>query len=228
MSVGGSSEPCSKKIQFQIDHLRMSRSIVFPFLIVAAFIITAFLVFENLEGFFSNLLLQFNTNSTTYALISFLVLTSDIVLPVPSSIVMYSNGYVLGIINGTIISIISLSCSCVIGYYLGKLTSLGLKKADDEKANEIISNYGTLSILITRGIPILSESVSIICGYNKMPFRNYFLLNVIGYLPLCLLYAYCGSIGYNESMFLISFICSLIISALFWLFGKFYLSKSSN
>lgn len=206
----------------------MSKSIVIPFFIIASFIITAFLVFENLELFFSNLLHNLSNNTGLYAFISFLVLASDIVLPVPSSIVMYTNGYVLGVMYGATISLLALMVSCVVGYYLGRLTSAGLKTVSDERAQKIIANYGSVSILITRGIPILSESVCIICGYNNMPFKNYFMLNLLGYIPLCLLYAYCGSVGYNQDTFFISFACSIIFSALFWLFGKYFLAKSSE
>ena len=198
----------------------MNRAITLPFLITVALIIVVFLLFQNLEVFFSNLLNQLSSTASLFALVSCLVLASDIVLPVPSSIVMYVNGFVLGTFYGSVVSLTALLISSTIGYYLGSLTSLGFKNNDNEKARSVIEKYGPVSILITRGIPILSEAVCIVCGYNKMPFRRYIMLNLAGYVPLCLLYAFCGSLGYNQNTFFISFACSLLISALFWFAGK--------
>mgnify|MGYP000010492766 CR=1 FL=1 len=193
---------------------------VIPFLIAAVVVIVTFLLFNEMESYFSALLRDVSANHVAYSFISFLVLTSDIVLPVPSSIVMYLNGYVLGILIGSLVSLISLLVSSIIGYFVGRLTSLGLKVKSERNANEVLAKYGTLSILISRGIPILSESICIVCGYNQVPFKQYLFFNLVGYAPLCLLYAVCGSLGYDKDLFFISFGCSILISFAFWLFGK--------
>ncbi len=201
----------------------MNRKIVLPFFIVSTLIIITFLLFNNLENYFSDLLQRASAHRGTFAAVSFWVLASDIVLPVPSSIVMYMNGYILGAMNGSAISLLSLMVSSVAGYYIGKFTSMGLKSKADDKAANILSRYGMAAILISRGIPILSESVCVLCGYNKMPFRQYLILNLVGYIPLCLLYAFCGSLGYDQNTFLLSFACSLVLSALFWFAGKYFI-----
>jgi uncharacterized membrane protein YdjX (TVP38/TMEM64 family) len=206
----------------------LRNKIIIPFIIIVSVIIISFLLFDNMESFFTNMLQQAADHVKTYILVSFFVLTSDVLLPVPSSIVMFTNGYVLGTFYGTVLSLISLMAGTVIGYYLGKFTSLGFKSKSDDKANNIVSRYGALSILITRGIPVLSETISIICGYNKMPFKTYFLYNMAGYIPLCLLYAFCGSIGYDKNIFLLSFGCSILISAAFWFFGRKFISRSAH
>ncbi|MDZ4756979.1 MAG: hypothetical protein SGJ10_02415, partial [Bacteroidota bacterium] len=89
-----------------------------------------FLIFENLETYFTNLLQGSSKHILTYSLVSFIVLASDIILPVPSSIVMYTNGYVLGMAGGSAISLAALMVGSVVGYYLGKYTSIGLKTSD--------------------------------------------------------------------------------------------------
>ncbi|MBK8079815.1 MAG: hypothetical protein IPK25_05750 [Saprospiraceae bacterium] len=81
---------------------------------------------------------------------------------------------------------------------------------------------------MTRGIPVLSEALCIVCGYNRMPLKKYFIYNAIGFMPLCFLYGICGSIGYDKNLFLLTFICSFFISAGFWIFGKKYFQKQTN
>lgn len=188
-------------------------------------IIVIFLMFENVEQYFIDLLNRSDDQKLSYSIVSFLALTSDIVLPVPSSIVMYTNGFVLGGIQGASLSLLSVMIGSLFGYYLGRFTSLGFKSKNDQNADDILKKYGPVAILVSRGIPILSESICIVCGYNKMNLKSYFLLNFIGYVPVCLLYAYCGSIGYDKNSFLISFASSLLIVALFLFVGKKYLKS---
>jgi uncharacterized membrane protein YdjX (TVP38/TMEM64 family) len=204
------------------------KSIMYPLVISLLFVIIVFISFDSLESQFTHILNNLEQYKWQYALGSFFILASDILLPVPSSIVMYMNGYVLGIIEGSLLSMVSLLLGSVIGYYLGKLTSMGLKASQEEPAKLFMQKYGALAILISRGIPILSESISVVCGYNKIPFKQYFIFNVIGYSPLCLLYAICGNIGYDKNTFLLSFGFSLLISAAFYFFGKKIFLKPEN
>jgi uncharacterized membrane protein YdjX (TVP38/TMEM64 family) len=196
------------------------KQIVAPLAASLLVIIAIFLAFENVEVFIGNLLKASASHASTYSLVSFSALAADIILPVPSSIVMYTNGWVLGFVPGAILSMASLMPGACIGYYLGKYTSYGIKSKPDARAQQVLEKYGALAILITRGIPVLSESLCIVCGYNKMPIRQYLLYNAVGYLPLCVLYAFFGNTGYSQNNFLLSFACSLLLTASIWVFGK--------
>ncbi|MBK6783938.1 MAG: VTT domain-containing protein [Saprospiraceae bacterium] len=116
-----------------------------------------------------------------YATLSFMLLTADIILPVPSSIVMYLNGYVTGIIFGTLLSFFSLLAGSIVGYYIGRFTSGSLKSTSEKQAGMILSEYGVAAILMTRGIPVLSEALCIVCGYNRMPLKS-----ILYIMPLAL------------------------------------------
>jgi uncharacterized membrane protein YdjX (TVP38/TMEM64 family) len=199
------------------------KKVVIPFLVTAVIILAMFLLFENIEHYFTTLLKESGNQKLIFSLVSFLVLTSDIVLPVPSSIVMYSNGFVLGAIQGMALSFLSVMIGTLFGYYLGRFTSLGLKAKEDRKTELFLNKYGGAAILVSRAIPILSESICIVCGYNKMNLKFYLLLNLLGYIPVCILYAYFGSIGCDKDSFLITFACSVLISALFLFIGRKYL-----
>lgn len=196
------------------------KQLILPMLISVVLISLCFVFFEDLEIYFEELLRQLQNNARHYTLISFLVLSSDIVLPIPSSIVMYLNGWILGIFQGFLLSILASMLSTTIGYFLGKLTAMGLKQSANNKTQQIIQKYGGMAIIMTRGIPILSESISLTLGYNRMNFKVYTLLNFIGFLPICLIYAYFGSLGQQSDLFLIAFGASLLIALLMWLLGR--------
>jgi membrane protein DedA with SNARE-associated domain len=201
------------------------KNILIPFGIAMVLIIAAFLMFPGIETFFSAMLDESRSEPLRYAGISFLVLSSDIILPVPSSVVMYTNGFVLGLGAGSVLSLVSLMVTCIIGYFAGLYGSYGLRRRPDREAAALIKKYGDMAILITRGIPVLSESVSLVCGFGRMNLARYLLVNVAGYAPLSLLYAAFGAYGHGRNMFLYSFGCSLLIAGIFWIIGRKYLTK---
>ena len=195
------------------------KSILLPFVISIILVSVVFVFFENMEGYFQNLLQNLQENTWRYSFFSFLILSSDILLPVPSSSVMYSNGVVLGVLNGFVLSLISSVLSSVIGYGLGRFTNFRLNSSSCS-SQKLIKRYGNVAIIISRGIPILSESISFTAGYNLMKFRTYFLMNLIGFFPVCMIYSYFGHMGQDRNMFFLSFVLSILLSALIWFFGK--------
>jgi uncharacterized membrane protein YdjX (TVP38/TMEM64 family) len=205
---------------------KILQNIGLPFLAVVIAIVISFLLFGDIEVYFIDLLETTRSNPDIFALISFFILSSDILLPVPSSIIMYINGYVLGWIGGSVLSLLALMLGATIGYYLGRFTSVGLKVKTDSNSDRLLKKYGPVAILVSRGIPVISETLCIVCGYNKMNFGRYSAFNFIGYLPLCILYAAFGQIGYDKNTFLFTFGCSLVIAAGFWFIGKPYFTKA--
>jgi uncharacterized membrane protein YdjX (TVP38/TMEM64 family) len=195
------------------------KNIIVPILISIAFVSIVFVSFENLEVYFQSLLNHSQNHTFKYSALSFIVLAGDIVLPVPSSIVMYSNGLVVGWVGGALLSFVSVFVSSTIGFYIGRFSTKKERKGD-KKVQLIIKKYGALSIVLTRGVPILSESICFTAGYNKMSIKAFTILNLIGYAPICIIYAFFGSLGVDENLFLISFVSSIVLSALLWFFGK--------
>jgi len=203
------------------------KSLWVPLLISIAAVSLIFVFFEGIEGHFREALESAQSKVKMYALLSFGILVSDILLPVPSSIILYLNGWVLGLWNGFFLSYLALQISACLGYILGMKTSFG-KPQSFEKSKHWIEKYGFLAILVSRGIPILSESISYTAGFNKMRWRTFLISNLIGYVPVCLLFSYFGSLGQNENAFLWSFGASMFLAAGFWLFGKSFLSNRSH
>lgn len=196
------------------------KKILIPLGVTLAVIILSFLFFGEMEQFSNELLVRVGNNRPQYALASFLVLVSDIILPVPSSIVIYLNGLFLGAFGGFALSLVSVLCSSLIGYFIGWGSSAAVRSRADQVSDDILRRYGYLAILLTRGVPVLSESVCVVCGYNRYDLKRYMVWNFLGYVPVCAIYAYAGSVSGSKEQFLISFGASVLIAGVLWLFGK--------
>lgn len=204
------------------------KSILYPIFISIVGVSLVFVFFEDLEDYFTDLLISARDQPGRYALISFWVLASDIVMPVPSSIVMYYNGLVLGFFKGSGLSLISLFISGTIGYWIGYSSAFGFNHQKNEKANNLIKNYGSLGMILSRGIPILSESVCFTAGYNRMSFKSYTFLNIAGAIPISLVYGYFGGMGKENGLLYYSFGLSILISLVLFLGGRKIMSKLSR
>jgi len=194
------------------------KQILVPFLVFTVAIILIFVFFGGAEVYFQNILEEARTDVTYYTFLSFLVLCSDIALPVPSSIIMHFNGMVLGTFWGGLLSLVSVMISSVIGYYIGRSTQWAAKSKNNPKGNAFLNKYGVFAIIISRGIPILSESIVLICGYNRFKFKHFMGYSLLGYVPICWLYAYFGNLSNN--LFLVAFSISMLLSFIAWFFGR--------
>lgn len=203
------------------------KNILVPFLISSSIIILLFLAFSSFETEMEQVLQRIMENKQLYSFVSGGILISDIVLPVPSSVVMYMNGFVLDRWIGTMLSFFSLMISSLIGYFIGSIPKYYQNKKGGVTSNTIFNSFGSFAILLTRGIPILSESICIICGYNKMPLKKYLLISALGFLPICFLYAQMGEIASDRNVFLLVLGLSIGVTILFWI-GGFLLSKLSK
>ncbi len=198
--------------------------VLLPLLITAIAVILIFLGFGDLELIFNTYLDMLRKDKISYMIISFLILSSDILLPVPSSIVMYLNGTVAGFFYGGILSLASGTAGSVLGYYIGRFSRKSLQKYlspdQQEKSDHLFDQYGPFILIISRGIPILAESMSITAGFRRQQFLSYLLLSILGYVPVCFLYSLLGQLGKNENQFLMALLISAGFTGLFWVVNK--------
>ncbi|MEY4936003.1 MAG: hypothetical protein RIS64_2362 [Bacteroidota bacterium] len=203
------------------------KSLFLPIIVSMLLIILCFVCFGGIETLFLDFLKAAQNDIKTYCLLSWSILTSDIVLPVPSSVVMYLNGYVLGWFYGSLLSWISVMLSALIGYYMGYYSAKRWSPVPQERVQRWIERYGIWSLLLTRGIPVLSESVCLTAGFNRMNIKSYVIWNGIGYLPISLMYGWCGHFGKTQAIFLYTFGVSILLSGVCWLIGQYWTRKSA-
>ncbi|MFT4600135.1 MAG: putative membrane protein YdjX (TVP38/TMEM64 family) [Arenicella sp.] len=158
------------------------------------------------------------------ALGGLILLILDIFLPIPGSLIMIGNGALFGVGLGMILSMTGGIIATMIGFGIGKKCNRLIDKIISEKekatAEKLMKKWGMFAIIITRPVPLLSETVAIIAGTTSFGWKKIVLGSILGYLPGCLIYSLVGSstIGIENSSY--SFLIVVGIAGVFWVFGK--------
>lgn len=192
------------------------KKLVTTFLFFCLLIIITFVLFGNIE-----IWIESNLNSEksliAFSVLSFLFLSSDIILPIPSSLIMILNGKILGIFYGVLVSLFSGMVSSTIGFYIGKNSAVYVDKFFNEKekeiSNKLFRKFGNMAIIISKGLPIISEVISIMSGTTAINFKIFFVYSFLGNLIVSVLYVCVGSfsISVNSNIVTATFIITSLL-----------------
>lgn len=133
------------------------------------------------------------------------LLAADLVLPVPSSLVMTASGSLLGVVAGTAASFAGAMAGALLGFGLcrrfGQRAFRGLVGAEEHgRVSAFLMRYGSWAILLSRSVPMLTEIISCVAGLGTMSAVRFCALAAAGTLPLCLVYAVIGAAAGDGSL----------------------------
>ncbi|RLD21515.1 MAG: DedA family protein, partial [Bacteroidetes bacterium] len=183
--------------------------------IVMAVILVPFFIFHEEMDLWTEQLLDASGDHVSYTVaILTALLASDVLLPIPSSLVSTGAGYLLGFANGAIVSWLGMTAGCVIGYALGSGSIKALRWLDDEtktKMEEFFQRAGLWAIVVCRPVPVLAEASVIFAGMSKMNFRKFLLVTGFSNLGISIVYAAVGAYSVSENSFLLAFAGAIIL-----------------
>jgi uncharacterized membrane protein YdjX (TVP38/TMEM64 family) len=152
------------------------------------------------------------------------LLIADVLLPVPSSLVMVAHGALFGVLVGTLLSLLGSTGAAVFGFWIGrrggKLLERLVTAEERERANRMLERWGTLAVIVTRPIPLLAETVAIMAGASPLGWGRTALAALAGSLPPALLYALTGAAAGRFQDTALMFLFVLLITGLFWIVGR--------
>lgn len=181
---------------------------------------------QNLEQFLSRF--SGTLAGRTWSAFSIIVLLGiDLVLPVPSSVVMALSGKLLGFWAGGAVSFAGAMLAAVTGYSACYWGGRGIfnRLIKDKEADKVIAwfeKYGIYAIILSRPIPMLTEILSCTAGLYRFPFRIFLAASILGTLPICFVYSYFGDLGSVTNPWPLVWV-AVIIPAIGWLIA--YLIK---
>lgn len=152
------------------------------------------------------------------------LLVADVLLPVPSSLVMVAHGALFGVVGGTLLSLLGSVGAALFGFAIGrrggKLLEHLVTPTERERADRMLERWGALAVVISRPIPIVAETVAIIAGTSTLGWGRVTAAALAGSLPPALLYALTGATAANFQNTSLMFGVVLLVTGVFWLIGR--------
>lgn len=156
--------------------------------------------------------------------LGFGLLVVDVLLPVPSSLVMIAHGALFGVAGGALLSLAGGTAAAAAAFALGRRGRAPLHRLvpaeERRRADDLLSRWGNLAVVVSRPVPILAESVAILAGTSPLPWRRFLLAAALGNLPASLLYAITGATALRLDGAVLTFGLVLLVAALVWLAGR--------
>jgi uncharacterized membrane protein YdjX (TVP38/TMEM64 family) len=157
------------------------------------------------------------------ALVGVGLLLVDVVLPVPSSLVMVLHGALFGVIVGTCLSLCGGVGATLVGFGLGRrggaLLNRLVSSDERERADRLLTRWGELAIVVTRPVPLLAEATAMLAGASPIRWTRAAFAALVGTLPAALLYAVVGAAAASTLHWTLAFALVLPLAAAYYLFG---------
>lgn len=125
-------------------------------------------------------------------------LSTDILLPVPSSAVSTWAGGVLGIGWGTAASWLGMTVGATLGFalarWLGRPLAVRIARRDDlARRARTFETWGVLALVLTRPVPVFAEACVLLTGTMNLSWRRFLPTVMLANLAISLVYAAFGA-----------------------------------
>ncbi len=125
------------------------------------------------------------------------LLAADVILPAPSSVLMTLAGALLGPWRGAVVSFAGAMACALLGFGLcrrfGRTRFERVTGATETaRVEQMMARYGVWAVLLSRGVPMLTETVSCLAGLSRLHATTFAALAAAGTAPICLVYAWTG------------------------------------
>ena len=169
---------------------------------VAAAVIVSKLLIENVLGLEIGPLVEqwLARAGTGSALAVIVLLAADLLLPIPSSLIMILSGAAFGVLWGAILSFVGSVGGEWLGFELtrryGRRAAVRLVGEDDVRRLErVVERHGAVAVAVTRALPVVMETMSVVAGLSTMTRRAFLLASLVGTAPIVVAYAYAGAVS---------------------------------
>lgn len=193
-------------------------------LAIAAGVVATKLILEDLLGLnLAGLVDQWAADPGlgTAALV-FGLLTVDIILPVPSSLVMVASGSLLGVMWGSVVALAGSLCGQWLGYELARRYGQAAAErlvgpGELDRMGTLMARHGAVAVVVTRALPIVLETVSVVAGLAAMRRSTFLLAALAGTAPIVIVYAWAGAVARDTGTLIPAVVIVIGVAATGWM-----------
>lgn len=190
-----------------------------------AFILLPFVLWGDLIANRTTAFSEGGTGDVLAAVAIVLLLAGDVVLPVPSSVVMVMAGFRFGLIAGTAVALIGMTAGCVFGYIIGRTFGRpAIERLVGEAATRRVARTmrrrGVLALVGSRAIPVLAETSVILAGITRIPAKQFLLATAAANLAIAAVYASAGNRSAETGSLLVAFAATIVFPGFLFLIHR--------
>jgi uncharacterized membrane protein YdjX (TVP38/TMEM64 family) len=161
------------------------------------------------------------------------LLAADIFLPIPSSVVMVLSGAAFGVVWGALFSLAGSIGGEWLGFELarryGRRGSSGLASDDEvERLSRVFARHGAAAVAITRALPVVMETMSVVAGLSAMRRRTFLVASFLGTAPIVFVYAYAGAASRQTGSLVPAVVMLIAVAGLGWIVYRARVGKASS
>ncbi|TAK15615.1 MAG: TVP38/TMEM64 family protein [Acidobacteria bacterium] len=201
---------------------------------VAAAVIASKLLVENvlgidLEGLVEGWMANAGAGS---AAVLVALLAADLFLPVPSSLIMVLSGAAFGVVWGSVFSLVGSIGGEWLGFELVRRYGVSASRRivgdeDLEKMRAVMARHGAAAVLVTRALPVVMETMSVVAGLSRMSRRSFLLASLAGTLPVVVVYAYAGAVSREISSIVPAVVMLVAVAGGAWVWYRARIAPSA-
>lgn len=153
------------------------------------------------------------------------LLAVDVFFPVPSSVVMVLSGAAFGVIPGAALALAGSIAGGLLGFELvrryGRRVSTRLVGDNEvQDLHRFFERHGVAAVIVTRPLPIVMETMSIVAGLSGMSRRAFLGASLLGTGPIVVVYAYAGAVSRDAGSVIPAAVVIVVASGVAWLYYR--------
>lgn len=203
------------------------RRIVWLVVVVSALFIASKFLIEDLLGFNLGAVVEARLDRAgplaAAAIVG--VLAIDLFLPVPSSVVMILSGVAFGVPLGAALAFAGSLVGNLVGFEITRryghaVAARFVSEEELQRLRALFERNGAIVVVITRPVPVVMETTSLVAGLSNMRRSTFVLASAIGTVPVAILYAYAGAVSRAAGNAVPAVVILLAVGGGAWLLWK--------
>jgi uncharacterized membrane protein YdjX (TVP38/TMEM64 family) len=166
------------------------------------------------------------------ALATVALLSTDVLLPIPSSVVSTVAGAQLGIVGATLASWLGMTFGAAFGFALAKWCGRPLAErfssSDDlDRLDALAGRYGAWILIVTRALPILAEAAVLLMGTTRLSWRRFLPAIMLSNLGIAAVYSVLGHLARDRGQLLWAIAVSIALPLLATTMARWLLPRTA-
>lgn len=134
---------------------------------------------------------------------------------------MVLSGAAFGVFRGALLALLGSVGGEWLGFelvrYYGRRASARIVGDDEiDRLSRVFDRHGAAAIAVTRALPVVMETMSVVAGLSTMSRRTFLVASLIGTGPIVFVYAWAGAVSRQTGNALPAAIMLVAVAAFGW------------